>query len=322
MVHLHHLLLVCPVLCALAQTSAPASRQATPVPPSGAEGGTAAPNVRTIPIPPPLPQVPPETVVLTVGDFKLTAAQFDAIADILPEQSKAFVKGPGRKKFADQIAKVIVLSEEARRQKLDQAADFQLQSKYRSDEWLATLEENAIRDSIKVDDAALRDFYEAHKSDYERIHARHILIRFQGSTAPLKPGAKDLTEEEAMAKARELIQRIKGGEDFAKIAAAESDDNGAAASGGDLGWFGHGQMIPSVEEAAFKLEPGQLSEPVRSRFGVHIIQVEGRQFQSFDDVKAGIEKKLQPLMTQKALDEIEGKVKIDYDATFFGLPKQ
>ncbi|HUK15563.1 MAG TPA: peptidylprolyl isomerase [Bryobacteraceae bacterium] len=322
MVYLRYLLLVCPVICALAQTAPPASRQATPVPRSGAGGGAAAPNVRTIPIPPPLPQVPPDTVVLTVGDLKLTAAQFDAIADILPEQSKAFVKGPGRKKFADQVAKVIVLSEEARRQKLDQAADFQLQSKYRSDEWLATLEENAIRDSIKVDDATLRDFYAAHKSDYERIRGRHILIRFQGSPAPLKPGAKDLTEEEALAKARDLIQRIKGGEDFAKIAAAESDDNGAAASGGDLGWFGHGQMIPSVEEAAFKLEPGQLSEPVRSQFGYHIILVEDRQSQSFDDVKAGIEKKLHPLMTQKALDEMEGKVKIDYDPTFFGLAKQ
>jgi peptidyl-prolyl cis-trans isomerase C len=305
---------VCPVVCALAQTPPPAS---------GQTGATeSAPHTLTIPIPPPLVQVPPETVILTVGDFKLTAGQFDTIADLLPEQSKAFVKGPGRKKFADQIAKVIVLSEDARRRKLDQTADFQLQSKYRSDEWLSTLEENALRNSIKVDAAAVREFYEAHKSDYEKVRASHILIRFQGSTVPLKPGAKDLTEDEALAKAQDLIRRIKGGESFAKIAAEESDDNNAATSSGDLGWFGHGQMIPSVEEAAFKLEPGQLSDPVRSQFGYHIIRLDGQQFQSLDDVKAGIQKQLPALLTQKAVEELEGKVKIEYDAAFFGLEKK
>lgn len=276
----------------------------------------------TIPIPPPLPDVPPDTVVLTVGDFTLTAAQFNTLADLLPEQMKGFVKGPGRKQFADQIASVIVLSEEARRQKLDQTANFQLQSKYRSDEWLATLEQNAVRDSIKLDDAALRAYYEANKIDYSRTRASQILIRFQGSSVPLKAGAKDLTEEEALAKAQELIRRIKGGEDFAKVAAAESDDSGAVMNGGDLGWFGHGQMLPSVEEAAFKLEPGQLSEPIRSQFGYHVIRVQGRQYQSFDEVKSTIEPKLHAQLTQKALDELEGKMKVGYHTKFFGLTNQ
>jgi peptidyl-prolyl cis-trans isomerase C len=327
MMRLRVALLVCPMAFALAQTppgsaqTPPESRQATPVPPPA--GDKPAPqNGRSIPIPPPLPQVPPETVVLTIGDFKLTAAQFDAIADMLPEQSKLFVKGPGRKKFADQIAKVMILSEEAKRRKLDQTPDFQLQSQYRANEWLATILENGIRDSTKVDDASLREYYESHKSEFERVHARHILIRFHGSAVPMKPGGKDLSEEEALDQAKKLIARIKAGEDFAKIAMAESFDNGAATNGGDLGWFGHGQMLPSVEEAAFKLQPGEISDPVKSQFGYHIIKVEARESKSFDDVRESIEKKLKPVLTQKAVDDMEKGVKIDYDSTFFGLPKQ
>lgn len=310
------------MVCALAQTAPPESRQATPVPPPAADKPPLIQNGQTIQIPPPLPQVPPDTVVLTIGDFKLTAGQFDAIAEMLPEPSKLFVKGPGRKKFADQIAKVMILSAEAKRRKLDQSPDFQVQSQYRSNEWLSSILENGIRNSIKIDDATIREYYESHKAEYERVHARHILIRFHGSAVPLKPDAKDLSDEEALAKAKELIARIKAGEDFAKIAMAESDDNGAASNGGDLGWFGHGQMLPSVEDAAFKLQPGEISEPVKSQYGYHIILVVEREFKSLDDVKAAIEKTLRPVLTQKAVDELEKDVKIDYDPTFFGLPKQ
>ena len=314
-------LLVCPLACALAQTP-PESRQATPVPAPAPDKPPLIQNGQTIQIPPPLPHVPPDTVVLTVGDFKLTAAQFDAIAELLPEPSKLFVKGPGRKKFADQIAKVMILSAEAKRRKLDQSPDFQLQSQYRSDEWLSAILENGIRDSIKIDDATIREYCETHKTEFERVHARHILVRFHGSAAPMRPGAEDLSDEQALAKAKELIDRVKAGEDFAKVAMAESDDRGAAANGGDLGWFGHGQMLPSVEEAAFKLQPGEISEPVRSQYGYHIILLVEREFKSLDEVKAGIDKKLRPALAQKAVDELEKDVKVDYDPTFFGPPKQ
>ena len=319
-------LLVCPLVCALAQTPpAPASRQATPVPapaPSAPADGKGSQTVLQLPVPPPPVQVPPETVILTVGDFKLTAAQFDALTDLVPEQSKAFVRSGGRYKFAEQIAKVMVLSEEARKRKLDETDDYKLQSAYRSNEWLSILAEKTIRDGIKVDDDAVRAYYEAHKSQYERVRARHILIRVTGSGAPLKPGARDLSDAEALAKAQQLIARIKGGEDFAKIAAAESDDPGTAASGGDLGWFGPGQMLPSIEEAAYKLEPGQVSEPFQSQFGYNIVQLVSQEFKSLDELKPAIEKTLLPQMTQKAIDDLEKNVKIDYDAAFFGIPKQ
>jgi peptidyl-prolyl cis-trans isomerase C len=83
------------------------------------------------------------------------------------------------------------------------------------------------------------------------------------------------TEEEAKA----ALARIKAGEDFAKVATELSKD--PASEGGDLGWFTKDRMVPEFADAAFKLEPGQVSDPVKSQFGWHIIKVEEKRMQTF-----------------------------------------
>lgn len=101
----------------------------------------------------------------------------------------------------------------------------------------------------------------------ERVRARHILVSV----------AQDASTEDqqlALAKAISITQRLNGGEDFAALAGQVSDDTGSAAQGGDLGFFGRGQMVKEFEDAAFSLPIGQISEPVKSQFGYHIIRVE------------------------------------------------
>lgn len=133
----------------------------------------------------------------------------------------------------------------------------------------------------------------------EEVHARHILLQViepEPTPTPLPEGApapeptvpptevpegfptplptpEPRTDAETLALAEELRQRIVDGEDFAAIAEEYSDDPGSAASGGDLGWFGRGMMVPAFEEAAFSLEVGEISEPIKSDFGYHIIEV-------------------------------------------------
>lgn len=275
-----------------------------------------------VPIPPPPAQVPPDKIILSVGALTLTAKQFDEIADGLQDQYKGFVKGPGRKQFADQLVRVLVMAEEGKRRGIDQTPAFQTQAKFETDQVLANATAQRVGQEVKVDDVALHKYYDEHKAEYEQIHARHILIRFQGSTVPVKPGSKDLSDAEALAKAQDIEKKLQAGADFAQLAAAESDDTGSAAMGGDLGVFPHGRMVPSFDEAAFKLKAGQTGDPVKSQFGYHIIRVDSIENKSFNDVKAEIEKKLRPELTTKAMEQIQKNTNVVYDPVFFGMEKK
>jgi parvulin-like peptidyl-prolyl isomerase len=272
-----------------------------------------------LPIPPPAPQVPRDKVVLTVGDLTLTAGQFDDIIGGFPENVRAFYRGPGRKTFADQLAKMFALAEEGKRRKLDQTPAYKAQLDMMSENVLASALANSINTDLKIDDATVHAYYEAHKNEFELTRARHILIRFKGSQVPLKPGSQDLSDEEALAKANKLEARLKAGEDFTKLASAESDEPQADVKGGDLGEFPHGTMVPTFEEAAAKLKPGETSEPVRTQFGYHIIRLEARRTKPFEEVRGEIERKLKPQEAQKAMEAIQSGAKVVYDPVFFQL---
>jgi len=126
-----------------------------------------------------------------------------------------------------------------------------------------------------ADDAALRKVYdEAAKqiSAEQEVHARHILVE---------------SEDEAKA----IVAELKKGADFAELAKKKSKDPGAA-DGGDLGFFTKDQMVPEFSAAAFALEPGKVSDPVKSQFGWHVIKVEekrNRQPPPFEQVKGQLE---------------------------------
>src|ERR1700676_1464505 len=222
--------------------------------------------------------VAPDVVVLTIGTRKMTRAQFEEFVSRLPEQLKSAVNGPNRRKFIEQYAELEALAQQARDRKLDQKPAVQAIVALQTDQALAGQLVQDLTANIKPDDAAIKAYYEAHKADYEapEVKARHILIRFKGSAVPVRAGQKELTEEEALARAKDLREKIAKGADFGALAKAESDDTGTGANGGDLGSFGHGRMVKEFDEAAFSLPVGEISQPVKSQFGYHIIQVESR----------------------------------------------
>lgn len=127
-----------------------------------------------------------------------------------------------------------------------------------------------LRKQIKVSDAEVREYYERNKNvhfDAGEIRCRHILFM-------VKPGEPDAAWDVARRKAEEAAARVRGGADFGKLAKELSDDEASAVRGGDLGYFGRGQMDPEFEAAAFALKEGEVSGPVKTLYGYHVIKRE------------------------------------------------
>ena len=138
-----------------------------------------------------------------------------------------------------------------------------------------------------VSDQQVQAYYQGHQKDYqvpEEVKVRHILIKVDA-------GADPKVDAAAKQKAEDLLKQIKGGADFAALAKANSDDPGSKEQGGELGMIQRGVTVPAFEKAAFGLEPGQISDLVKTQFGYHIIKVEEKQtahLKSLDEVKAQI----------------------------------
>jgi len=144
-----------------------------------------------------------------------------------------------------------------------------------------------LASKVPSDEAALRAYYQEHKEEYtqpEQVHARHILVKAEGRT--------DAEAQKILEGAR---ARIAKGEDFGAVARELSEEPAAKTSGGDLGFFGRGQMIAPFEEAAFGAQPNALVGPIKTDFGWHLIQVLEKRpagTQPFEQVKPMIAQRL------------------------------
>ena len=262
--------------------------------------------------------VPPDTVVLTIGDQKLTRAQFEVLLAALAQNGRPAATAAQKRQVAEQYGELETMAQEARKRKLDDSPEVKQMMAIQSDSFLANTLAKKIADDTHFTELDLRGYYDAHKSEFEEAQGSHILIRFKGSSVPLKPNEKDLTDEEALAKAQDLRKKILAGGDFAAIAKAESDDAGSAAKGGDLGTFKHGQMVPPFDQAAFSVPVGELSEPVKTQFGYHLIKIKSRDSKSFETAKAQIEKDLKPKMTKDALEQVKSHTAVKLNDAYFG----
>jgi peptidyl-prolyl cis-trans isomerase D len=158
-----------------------------------------------------------------------------------------------------------------------------------------------VREQLQVPEADVEAFYKQNVGQYTtpgQVRASHILLQTEG---------KD--DAAVKARAEELLKRARAGEDFAELAKANSEDQGSAANGGDLDYFGRGRMVPEFEQAAFAMKAGEISDLVKSQFGYHIIKVTDSQPEStrpLAEVRAEIEDQLK---WQKAQAQAEQDAK-------------
>lgn len=216
-----------------------------------------------------------------VGDTSITQEDYMRELKSLPEWARGkFKSDSDKEEFLDSIIEKEILYVEAKRNNLDKDKEYIAKLKeFEKMNLITTLLEKEIRDKVKVDDAEARNFYENNLEKFKKdagIRASHILVD---------------TESIGVA----ILAELKAGKDFAKLAAQYSIDEGNKKSGGDLGFFGRGRMVPEFEDAAFKLRVGETSGLVKTQFGYHIIKVtekkDGTQL-SFDEAKEIIKRQM------------------------------
>lgn len=291
-------------------TPAPAAQQPAGAAPATVAPAAAAPKVD-------ISKVEPDKVVAKAGDVQLTAGELNSLLQTVPEaQRTQLLAQPGAlRNVAGEIIQAKALAKEAEGRKLDQSPKYKTMMDMARYQVLAQLMAEDIAKG--VDDAQLKEYYTKNKDKMDQIKARHILVRTPGSRAPVRPGQKELTDEQAKAKADQLRARLAKGEDFAAIAKAESDDTGSGAQGGDLGAFGHGQMVPEFDKAAFSLKEGEISQPVKTQFGYHIIQVQNK-LDTFEDFKEQLKQQIGPEKVQQYVKEFRDKHQPQLDDAVLG----
>lgn len=280
-------------VCAFAQTPAPAPIVSPPAAPAAV--------------------IPDDRVVLTVGGMEFTKKNFDAVlATIAEDQRNANTK----QAMLDNLTSLLQVAQDARAAKFDADPAQAFQLKLRGEQALAAayLGEQM---SKMGDDAFLKDWYSHNMALFSQWKARHILIRSQGSVVPVRAGMKDLTDAEALAKAKASRAKLVAGTAFAAVAKLDSDDSGSSSNGGDLGFFGPGQMVAPVEEAMAKLKVNDISEPIKTEFGYHVVQLQEVRTKPFDEAKEEIRERSRQELQAKILDGIKKKYPAQVDAEYF-----
>ena len=230
----------------------------------------------------------------------LALAEEDLGRDIPPgdEQAK-------RDYLVNYLTDLILIAKAAEAQKIPDSPEFKQR--------LAFMRNKALMEQVLSTESkaaqtepALRKIYEdatKQMGGQEEVHARHILFRVNNPTDQAASRA-------AEAKVRAVIDRLKKGEDFVTIANALTEDPSGKSNGGDLGFFTRDQMVPEFSEVAFKLGKGQISDPVKTQFGWHVLKVEDKRTQQpppFEQVRNQIEE----FAARKAQVDLVSKLRTD-----------
>lgn len=235
-----------------------------------AQPASPAPNMPVTAPAPDAPKPAPDTVLAKVNGKPITQGDLNVAAEDIGSNLSPQLTGKARDAYLlDYLIDGDLVVQKAESEKADKAPDFAQKLAYARDKILMEGQLAQIAKAATSDENLHKIYDEAAKAQKpeEEIHARHILVATEGD-------------------AQAALKRLKAGEDFAKVAKDMSKDPGS--EGGDLGWFTRDRMVPAFADAAFKLQVNQISEPVKSQFGWHIIQVEGRRqkaFPPFDQVK-------------------------------------
>lgn len=240
-----------------------------------------------------------EQVVVRVNQTRVTVADFRRKLDLERERVPAHLhammeSADVQKRYAqDLVRREILLQEGARRRIDSRPAVTERVQQVKEQMILQTLLREEISEKVRVPEADVQAYYDGHPEEFsrDRLRAGHILVQTEGE-------------------AQQVQERLKAKEGFEVLARRLSLDKVSGAKGGDLGTVERGSMVPEFEKAAYALKVGEVSAPVKTRFGYHIIRVTGREQRPatpFAEVREGLTQRLVGERQQAAFDAfVEG----------------
>ncbi len=237
-----------------------------------------------------------QDVLAEVNGKKITRMDFDQLIQQYRPEAGAWAEHNKGQVMRDLVI-LEVLAQEGTKLHLDQDPRVQAQIRLRTKDIIArSVVEKFVTEGSGITDDTIRQHYEASKDEYtveEQVAASHILVR---------------TEPEI----QEVVAELKQGKDFAEVAKARSID-GSAAKGGALGTFGRGRTVAEFEEAAFALQVGEVSPPVHTQFGYHVIKVTERQpahVKPLDEVRDEVRNTLVAQFVDTLLQDLRRAAKV------------
>ena len=236
-----------------------------------------------------------DKVIAKVGEFKITESEFKEafVARYHTEDNAQKQSFRERKDFLDTLIDQKLILSDAYRKGTDKNEEV-LEAKKAAQERIAVqklLYEKEIVNKI-ITDASIKEYFD---KTGEEVHARHILIKTQNPEDSVEVQA-------AFAKTDSIYQLIADGADFGELAKELSDDKSNSSQGGDLGFFGWGRMVDEFQEAAFAMKIGEVSRPVKTMFGYHLIELLDRKAierGTFEEEKDALKEQLRQRKTNE-----------------------
>jgi peptidyl-prolyl cis-trans isomerase C len=250
-------------------------------------------------------------VVIRVNGDPITEGEFEAFMSAVPEQQRAMFSGPaGRRELANELVRMKALEQEAKRRGLDRDPELTTQLNLLKTQLTAT---RALQKIVEErSEKQVQDLYEKEKGS--SLSLRHIVVAYEGGMLPPKGQGKPPSGDEATRKAKALVERLRGGADFAATARAESDDPESGARGGSLGPLRAEGLPPEIAGVVTKLKPGEISEPVKTQFGMHVFTV-GQP--TLEDMRPMLQQRVQQQIAQEEVKKLQDAAKVDLDPQFF-----
>jgi parvulin-like peptidyl-prolyl isomerase len=250
-------------------------------------------------------------VVMRVNGDPVTQGEFEAFMGAVPEQQRAMFAGAaGKRELANELVRMKTLEQEAKRLGVDKDPDLTTQLALLTTQVTAT---HALQKLVEQrSEKQVQALYEKEKGS--SLSLRHIVVAYEGGMIPPKNQGTPPSADVAMRKAAALVERLRGGADFAATARAESDDQESGARGGSLGPLRADVLPPEVSGVVTKLKPGQISDPVKTQFGVHVFSV-GQP--TLEDMRPMLQQRVQQQIAQEEVKRLQQAAKVDLDPQFF-----